>query len=71
MEGVMMRHGSAYALAVRHPDGTIVAERRPWFSLTRAPCLSKPFVRGFPILIETLVNGIKALNRSAQQSAEG
>ncbi|MDR0238673.1 MAG: DUF1385 domain-containing protein [Deltaproteobacteria bacterium] len=71
MEGVMMRHGSAYALAVRHPDGTIVAERRPWFSLTRSPLLSKPFVRGFPILIETLVNGIKALNRSAQQGAEG
>jgi len=71
MEGVMMRHGSVYALAVRHPDGTIVAERRPWFSLTRSPLLSKPFVRGFPTLIETLVNGIKALNRSAQQGAEG
>ena len=71
MEGVMMRHGGAYALAVRHPDGSIVAERRPWFSLTQAPFLSKPFVRGFPTLIETLVNGIKALNRSAQQSAEG
>ena len=71
MEGVMMRHGSVYALAVRHPDGTIAAERRPWFSLTRSPFLSKPFARGFPILIETLVNGIKALNRSAQQGAEG
>ena len=71
MEGVMMRHGGAYALAVRHPDGSIVAERRPWFSLTRASFLAKPFVRGFPTLIETLVNGIKALNRSAQQSAEG
>ena len=71
MEGVMMRHGGSYALAVRHPDGAIVAERRPWFSLTRASFLSKPFVRGFPTLIETLVTGIKALNRSAQQSAEG
>ena len=71
MEGVMMRHGDAYALAVRHSDGTIVAERRPWFSLTHAPFLSKPFIRGFPTLIETLVNGIKALNRSAQQNAEG
>jgi uncharacterized protein YqhQ len=71
MEGVMMRHGGIYALAVRHPNGTIVAERRPWFSLTRLPCLSKPFMRGFPTLIETLVNGIKALNRSAQQGMEG
>jgi uncharacterized protein YqhQ len=71
MEGVMMRHGNAYALAVRHPNGVIVAERRPWFSLTRSPVLSRPFMRGFPILIETLINGVKALNRSAQQGAEG
>jgi uncharacterized protein YqhQ len=71
MEGVMMRHGNSYAVAVRHPNGVIVAERRPWFSLVRSPVLSKPFVRGFPILIETLINGIKALNRSAQQGAEG
>lgn len=71
MEGVMMRYGDSYALALRLPDGGIAVERRPWFSLSRAPLLSKPFVRGFPILIETLINGIKALNRSAQQSAEG
>ena len=40
-------------------------ERFPWFSLTRHPLLKKPFLRGFPVLLETLVNGIKALNRSA------
>ena len=71
MEGVMMRNGDHYALAVRHADGTIAAERRPWFSLTRHPLLKKRFVRGFPILLETLVNGIKALNRSAEQATEG
>ncbi len=71
MEGIMMRHGSVYALAVRHADGSIVAEQRPWFSLTKQAFLKKPFVRGFPVLIETLVNGIKALNRSAEQAAEG
>lgn len=71
MEGVMMRNGPSYALAVRHPDGSIVAERRPWFTLCRAAWLKKPFVRGFPILLETLVNGIKALNRSAEQATEG
>ena len=70
MEGVMMRNGDVYGLAVRHPDGTIAAEQRPWFSLTRHPLLKKPFVRGFPILMETLVNGIKALNRSAEQAVE-
>ncbi len=71
MEGVMMRNGDSYALAVRHANGKIVAERKPWFSLTRHRLLKKKFVRGFPILLETLVNGIKALNRSAEQAAEG
>ncbi len=71
MEGVMMRHQDHYALAVRHADGTIVAERKPWFSLTKHPLLKLRFVRGFPVLLETLVNGIKALNRSAEQAAEG
>ena len=70
MEGVMMRNGDAYALALRRSDGEIVAERLPWFSLTKG-WLKKPFVRGFPTLIETLVNGIKALNASAICSAEG
>ncbi len=71
MEGVMMRHQSHYALAVRHADGSIVAERKPWFSLTTHPLLKKRFLRGFPVLLETLVNGIKALNRSAEQAAQG
>lgn len=69
MEGVMMRNGPVYALAVRHPDGSIVAERRPWFSMCRYAWMKKPFVRGFPILLDTLVNGVKALNRSAEQAA--
>lgn len=69
MEGVMMRNGDRYALAVRLPDGSINVETHPWYSLTRHPLLKKPFLRGFPTLIETLVNGIKALNRSAECSS--
>ncbi len=71
MEGVMMRHQDHYALAVRHSNGNIVVERKPWFSLTRNPLLRIRFIRGFPVLLETLVNGIKALNRSAEQAADG
>jgi len=71
IEGVMMRAKNRLAIAVRKPDGQIVVELRPWFSLTEAPILKKPFLRGFPVLLETLVNGIKALNFSAMQSAEG
>jgi uncharacterized protein YqhQ len=70
IEGVMMRSKDRLAIAVRKPDGEILVELRPWFSLTPA-WLKKPFLRGFPVLLETLVNGIKALNFSAMQSAEG
>jgi uncharacterized protein YqhQ len=70
MEGVMMRNGNACAVAMRRADGTIVAERLEWFSLGGG-WLRKPFVRGFPILVETLINGIRALNMSAAQCAGG
>lgn len=69
MEGVMMRNGPVYALALRAPDGGIVAERRRWYALASGDTAKKPFVRGFPLLVETLINGIKALNRSAEFAA--
>lgn len=65
MEGVMMRNGPSYGLAVRQ-NGTICAERRGWYSFLPKSISSKPFIRGVPVLIETLVNGIKSLNRSAE-----
>ncbi|MFZ5426382.1 MAG: DUF1385 domain-containing protein [Thermodesulfobacteriota bacterium] len=70
MEGVMMRSKDCLAIAVRKPSGEIYVETRPWFSLSGAKWLKKPFLRGFPILMETLVNGIKALNFSAQHSLD-
>lgn len=65
IEGVMMRCGSIYATAVRYPDGTIYVEQKEWFSLTKSRFFKLPFMRGFPTLIETLVNGIQSLNQSA------
>lgn len=70
IEGVMMRAKNRLAIAVRKPDGEILVEVRPWFSLTSAAILRKPMLRGFPVLLETLVNGIKALNFSAMQAVE-
>ena len=70
IEGVMMRAKDNLAIAIRKPSGEIVTEIRPWFSLVRHPWLKKPFLRGFPVLMETMVNGIKALNFSAVQAAE-
>lgn len=66
MEGVMMRNADVYGLAVRGPDSEIVAESRPWRSFTRKSWLRLPFVRGFPTLLETMINGIWALNRSVE-----
>ena len=70
IEGVMMRAKDTLAIAIRKADGEIVTEVRPWFTLVRHPWLKKPFLRGFPVLMETMVNGIKALNFSAIQAAE-
>ncbi len=66
MEGVMMRHGGSLSIAVRKPDGSIAVRTRPWFTLGDWAFIRKPFIRGFPVLLETLVNGIKALNFSAE-----
>lgn len=70
IEGVMMRAKDTLAIAVRKSNGEIETEVRPWFSLAIHPILKKPFLRGFPVLMETMVNGIKALNYSAVKAAE-
>lgn len=64
MEGVMMRNGDIYGVAVRMANGDIYAQILPWRSFTGKSWLKAPLVRGFPILLETMVNGIYALNRS-------
>lgn len=70
MEGVMMRSLDRLSIAVREPSGNIFVECRYWFTLLRYKWTKKPFIRGFFVLIETLVNGIKALNFSAQKAYE-
>jgi len=69
MEGILMRNGASYALAVRRPSGFISVEKRNWRTVGSEGLRSKKFFRGFPILVETLANGIRALNRSADLSA--
>ena len=67
MEGVMMRTPSAYAIACRKSDGTIVttAETLPKWSDTYK-WLSWPVLRGGATLIQSMALGIKALNFSAR-----
>lgn len=70
MEGIMMRNGDRLALAVRRPNRSIVAVNRHWSTVFRSRTARLPWLRGFPVLIETMINGIKSLNLSAQLSAE-
>ncbi|HVF88774.1 MAG TPA: DUF1385 domain-containing protein [Blastocatellia bacterium] len=66
IEGVMMRAPHSYAVAVRRPDGRIVArgERLPSFA-ERYPLLKLPVLRGAVVLVHSMILGIKALNFSA------
>ncbi|HLG13196.1 MAG TPA: DUF1385 domain-containing protein [Blastocatellia bacterium] len=66
IEGVMMRAPHSYAVAVRRPDGVIVAKSEPLPSLAeKYPILKLPVLRGAAVLIQSMVLGIKALNFSA------
>ncbi|HSK72490.1 MAG TPA: DUF1385 domain-containing protein [Pyrinomonadaceae bacterium] len=67
MEGVMMRTPSAYAIAVRKKDGSIVrtAEKLPKWS-DKYKWLNLPVLRGGATLIQSMALGIKALNFSAR-----
>jgi uncharacterized protein YqhQ len=66
MEGVMMRTPSAYAIACRKKDGSIVhtAEVLPKWS-EKYKWLDTPVLRGGATLIQSMALGIKALNFSA------
>ncbi|HEU4965701.1 MAG TPA: DUF1385 domain-containing protein [Bacilli bacterium] len=69
IEGVMMRGGDKVAVAVRKPDGSIQVDAnksRPWTQ--KYPWLGLPLVRGTAVLLESMVVGYKALNKSASVS---
>lgn len=69
LEGVMMRAPSAWAVAVRKPDGEIEAIRHPLPRLSSRSRLARvPFVRGVLVLGESLTLGFKALSWSAQKA---
>ncbi len=71
IEGVMMRTPSAYAVAVRRPDGTIThtGARLPKWS-DKYPALRLPVLRGAAVLVQSMALGIKALNYSAAEAFE-
>ena len=70
IEGVLMRGRNALAVALRHPDGSIVwAPERLDLGLRARRALKMPFLRGLVVLYDTLVTGTRWLVRSATLQA--
>ena len=67
IEGVMMKNEDKIAVAVRKPNGEIEIDKKRMKSWVIDKGLNKvPFLRGGFVLLETMVEGIKSLNFSAQ-----
>ena len=67
LEGIMMRHGDDYAVAVRKPDGEIFVQKEEYHSVIKWKVLTKiPFIRGVFNFIDSMVLGIKTLMFSAE-----
>jgi uncharacterized protein YqhQ len=70
IEGVMMRSPNSLAVAVRRKNGNIVVKEHHWLSFfERARFLRWPLVRGATMLVESMYNGLSALQFSAEQAA--
>ena len=66
LEGIMMRNGSKYSVAVRKPDGEIVVDVKDYKSVIpwKTP-LKIPFIRGIFNFVDSLVLGMRTLTYSA------
>lgn len=64
MEGVMMRSGSKYAVAVRLPDKSIHIDEKT-DNFDQNPWLKVPIIRGMVSFFYSLVTGIQSLMTSA------
>ena len=66
LEGIMMKNGPKYAVAVRKPDGEIEVKIDEHKSVIKWEQLTKiPFVRGVFNFIDSMVLGMKTLTYSA------
>lgn len=66
IEGIMMKNGDKYSVAVRTPEGEINVSLEEYESFAPAKILNKmPFIRGIFNFIDSLILGIRTLNYSA------
>lgn len=77
MEGVMMKNGTRYAVAVRTPDGSIAVDTKEYRGILDGAFKKVPFVRGVLNFGDSMVLGMKSLMYSAsffeeeEKEAEG
>jgi uncharacterized protein YqhQ len=65
IEGVMMRTPHAYAVTVRHADGSLEVKKEAVRRLSDLwKPLAWPIIRGFAVLLQSLILGIRTLNFS-------
>ena len=66
LEGIMMRNGGRYSVAVRKTDGEIAVDVQDYRSVIpwKAP-LKIPFIRGIFNFVDSLVLGMRTLMYSA------
>jgi uncharacterized protein YqhQ len=66
LEGVMMKNGDKYAVAVRKADGNIEIEHENYQGILHESKIKNlPFIRGIFNFIDSLILGTRALNYSA------
>lgn len=66
MEGIMMKNGDAYAVAVRKPDQEIMVETSSYSGVAQNKKIKKlPILRGVFSFVESLSLGLKSLTFSA------
>ena len=66
LEGVMMKSGDDYAVAIRKPNKEIEVKKETYTSIIKWKALTKiPFIRGAFNFVDSLVLGTKILNYSA------
>ena len=65
MEGVMMRNGDKYAVAIRKPDHEIVVEKKDCKDFSKTVWSKIPLVRGVVSFVDSLVMGLSTLMFSA------
>lgn len=66
LEGIMMKNGDRYAVAVRKPDGTVALDTQEYPGITKGRrWMEIPFLRGIFRFVDSLVLGMRCLSFSA------